>query len=127
MSKWRSLGIIGALLLLALPASAQDYRGRVQGKVLDSSQAVLPGVTVTLRNNATGVVVTRATDAAGHFIFDFVDPGIYTVIAELRGFKKAERTAIRVQQRGDVTGDLALEVGGSRRRSPSWPSRRRCS
>ncbi len=78
MSKWRNLGIVGALILLALPASAQDYRARVQGKVIDSSQAVLPGVTVTLSNDATGVVVTRATDPAGRFLFDFVEPGTYT-------------------------------------------------
>jgi hypothetical protein len=112
MSKWRNLGVVGALILLALPASAQDYRGRVQGKVMDSSQAVLPGVTVTLTNDATGVVVTRPTDAAGGFVFDFIEPGTYTVTAELDGFKKAEEKGLRVSQRAQITKDFVLEVGG---------------
>ena len=111
MSKWRNLGIVGALILLALPASAQDYRGRVQGKVMDSSQAVLPGVTVTLSNDATGVVVTRATDPAGGFVFDFIEPGTYTMVAELDGFKKAEEKGVRVSSARRSTKDFVLDVG----------------
>ena len=106
------LGLAVIVAAVTSPAVAQDYRARVQGTVVDSSKAVLPGVTVTLRNDATGVVVTRVTDAAGHYIFDFVESGTYTVIAELPGFKKAENSAIRVQQRGDVTSDFTLDVGG---------------
>ena len=89
---------------MVVPASAQDYRARVQGVVTDESQAALPGVTVTLLNEATGVSVFKVTDAQGHYLFDFVEPGTYTVSAELTGFKKAERKGIRVQQRGDVVG-----------------------
>ena len=39
-------------------------------------------------------------------------PGIYTITAELQGFKKREQRNVRVQQRGDVTADLTLAVGG---------------
>ena len=42
----------------------------------------------------------------GRYLFDFVEPGTYTVTAELDGFKKAEQKTIRVPQRGDVTVDL---------------------
>src|SRR6266511_5951706 len=52
----------GALAIFGSPAVAQDYRARVQGSVLDESKGVLPGVSVTLRNDATGVAVTRITD-----------------------------------------------------------------
>jgi hypothetical protein len=98
-------------LLLAASATAQDYRARVQGTVVDSSQAVLPGVTVTLRNEATSVAVTRTTTGTGIYVFDFVEPGTYTISAELDGFKKAAQTGIRVQQRGDVTARLVMELG----------------
>ena len=104
--------LVACLLALAAAAGAQDYRARVQGTVVDTSKAVLPGVNVTLKNDATGVTSTRQTDATGRYIFDFVEPGTYTITAELDGFKKGEETAIRVQQRGDVTTDFALEVGG---------------
>jgi hypothetical protein len=108
----RRLGILGCLCLLAAPASAQDYRARIQGTVMDASKAALPGVTVTLQNDATGVAVTRVTDGAGRYVFDFVEPGMYTIRTELQGFKQAEQKNIRVQQRGDVTVDLSMEIGG---------------
>ena len=106
------LGVVACLLMGAASVRAQDYRARVQGTVVDSSQAVLPGVTVTLRNDATNVAVTRVTSGTGSYVFDFVDPGTYTITAELDGFKKAEQKAMRVQQRGDVTARLTMEVGG---------------
>jgi len=103
---------VACLFLAAASVGAQDYRARVQGAVVDSSQGVLPGATVTLRNEATNVAATRVTNATGAYVFDFVDPGTYTISAELDGFKKAEQTGIRVQQRGDVTARLVLELGG---------------
>ncbi len=102
----------GLCCALATLASAQDYRGRVQGSVFDESQGALPGATVTLLNDATGVSSTRVTEGDGRYLFDFVEPGIYTLTAELDGFKKAEQKNVRVQQRGDVTVDLTLSVGG---------------
>jgi hypothetical protein len=109
---WTSILVVACLATSMASASAQDYRARVQGTVVDTSQGVLPGATVTLINEATGVSVTRPSSAAGHYIFDFVEPGVYTVRAELDGFKKAEEKGIRVGQRGDVTAKMVLEVGG---------------
>ncbi|MPZ16663.1 MAG: hypothetical protein GEV06_01925 [Luteitalea sp.] len=103
---------VGSLMLLAPLANAQDYRARVQGAVEDSSQGALPGATVTLVNTATGVAVARVTNEEGRYLFDFVEPGMYTVTAELEGFKQAEQQNVRVQQRGDVTANLTLDVGG---------------
>jgi hypothetical protein len=113
MMKWiRTLGVAGLLILLALPVFAQDYRARVQGSVFDESKAALPGATVTMTNDATGVKAFKVSDPQGRFLFDFVDPGVYTVVAELEGFKKAERKGIRAQQRGDVTVELTMQIGG---------------
>jgi hypothetical protein len=109
---WMTLGVLVTFALLAVPAGAQDYRGRVQGSVGDSSQGALPGTTVTLRNDATAVEVTNVTNTEGKYIFDFVDPGTYTIVAELQGFKSAEQRNVRVQQRSSMTVDLVLSVGG---------------
>ena len=103
--------IVGQLLALAAPMAAQDYRGRVQGTVTDESQGALPGASVTLTNNATGVAVTRPTTAEGRYIFDFVEPGTYTIVAELDGFRRVEQRNVAVAQRGDVTANLTLRVG----------------
>ena len=72
--------------------------------------------------------VFKVTDAQGHYLFDFVEPGTYTVSAELTGFKKAERKAIRVQQRGDVTANLTLvDRHAERDGHGAGRGRRRCS
>jgi len=105
------LALFASVLSMASVASAQDYRARVQGVITDESQGALPGVTVTLLNEATNVSVFKVSDPQGHYLFDFVDPGTYTVFAELTGFKKSERKGIRVQQRGDVSANLTLAIG----------------
>jgi Carboxypeptidase regulatory-like domain len=104
------LGLLVWFILLA-PASAQDYRGRVQGHVVDESKAAIPGATVTLKNDATAVVATRVTNNEGRYLFDFVEPGSYSLTAELEGFSKAEQRGLRVQQRGDATADFTLKIG----------------
>ena len=86
---WMTLGVVGAVVWLAAPAAAQEYRGKLQGQVVDDSRGVLPGVTLTLRNDATGVTVDRISDAEGRYRFDFVDPGTYSVTAALQGFRSA--------------------------------------
>ena len=106
------IAVVGHLLMFTAAAAAQDYRGRVQGVVLDSTHAALPGTTVTMVNDATGVAVTFVADRDGHYLFDFVEPGVYTITGELQGFKKAQQRNVRVPQRGSLTVDLALEIGG---------------
>jgi hypothetical protein len=103
-----------ALVLGTLCASelvAQDYRAKVQGVVTDSSKAALPGATVMLSNDNTGVETVRTSNESGHYIFDFVDPGTYTVGIEMPGFSKFVRKNILVQVRGDVTVDAVLTIG----------------
>jgi hypothetical protein len=107
---WIRLGVIGVVLLLAGTVQAQDYRARLQGQIADESRGALPGVTVTLVNEATGVTATRVTDAECRYLFDFVEPGSYTVNADLQGFRSAAQKAVRVSQRGDVTVDLLLGI-----------------
>ena len=59
MFECASSSTTSALLLASSPrASAQTFRGGISGRVADSTGAVLPGVTVTATNDATGVART---------------------------------------------------------------------
>jgi hypothetical protein len=103
-----------ALLVVFLAigaASAQEYRGRVQGVITDAVGGVIPGATVVLKNDATGVATSRGTNPEGRYLFDYVDPGTYTLTIEVTGFKTAIQKNIVVGQRGDVTVDMKLEIG----------------
>ncbi len=102
------------LALLCLPAGislAQEYRGRVQGIVTDPSQAAVVGAKVTLRNIATGIEAVRDTDTVGRYLFDFVQPGTYTVAVEHAGFQRFLQENLTVLTRGDVTVNAMLTVG----------------
>lgn len=99
------------VLLTAAAAFSQDYRGKVQGLVTDSSDAVIPAAKVTLLNDNTGIAAVRDSDASGKYFFDYVEPGTYTVSAEAGGFARTIQRNVTVQVRGDVTVNLALNVG----------------
>jgi len=92
-------------------AWGQDYRARVQGVVTDATEAVIPGATVVLTNAQTGVSASRQTNPAGAYVFDFVEPGTYTLTVEAEGFQRFVRENIMVPIRGDVTVNVQLQVG----------------
>jgi len=106
--------LVAGLVLATLFAGssiAQELRGRVQGLVTDPTEAVVAGASVTLRNVNTGVDTTRETNQVGHYVFDYVSPGTYTVTVELQGFNTFVQQNILVETRGDVTVNAALRVG----------------
>ena len=51
------------------------------------------------------------TDAYGHYLFDLVEPGAYTLTAEMQGFARFLQENILVQNRGDVTVNVKLQLG----------------
>lgn len=81
----RTFAAIIAILLLALPAAAQEQRGTIEGVVKDTSGAILPGVTVEAKS-ATGAVLSTTSDAGGVYRFPSVAPGTYQVSAALSSF-----------------------------------------
>jgi carboxypeptidase family protein len=110
--KLRSSSLVILLLSLTGLIYAQDYRAKLQGIVSDASGGGLAGAKVTLRNVGTGVEVTRQTNAEGLYIFDFVESGTYLVTVEAQGFKRFEQRNIPVQNRGDITVNAKMEIGG---------------
>src|SRR2546425_9062899 len=90
----RSLLILVTLGLLALapiPAAAQGQSSAVQGRVLDESGAALPGVTVVVTHQDSGVFRQVVSNADGSYFVANIVPGPYRITAELQGFKKYER------------------------------------
>ena len=111
-------GIRSALLTLlastcfALPAAAQGF-GAIGGTIADTSDAVLPGVAVTL-SSAQGTVGSNqqtTSDARGAYQFLRLVPGTYTVKAALQGFRPAEQRNIVVNADVTARADLKLEIG----------------
>jgi len=100
------------LLWIAVPfASAQGRTADIVGVVTDSSGAVVPGATVTVKNLATNDERTTVTQAAGSYQFTLLPPGRYTIKAELAGFKTWTVAEITLAAADRVTIDPKLEVG----------------
>jgi hypothetical protein len=103
----RRLTLLPLAAVLATGLFSQEYRGRIQGAVTDTSQAAVVGAAVTLLNVKTGVATTQVTNEAGRYLFDLVDPGTYTVTVEFAGFSKFLQENVNLQLRGDITVNAA--------------------
>ena len=100
------------LLLFALAtAFAQDPRGTLTGRVLDSSDAAIPGAEVRVTNSATGVSAAARSNQSGIYAIPYLLPGKYRVTAEMAGFKKYSRDGIEIRVNDTVDLPLRLEVG----------------
>src|SRR6266567_3836674 len=84
----------------------------IRGTVTDSSGAVLPGVTVTVKNNDTGVVREFVTNSDGLYDTNSILPGNYTISFSKEGFQKLVRGPVALQV-GLVTINGNLKVGSS--------------
>lgn len=101
----------GACVLAGARAPAQESRGSISGRVVDSSGAAVPGAAVAATNAATNVSELTQTGPSGQYAVLYLTPGRYTVSAELPGFRKAARQVeVRVADR--LSLDLTLEPGG---------------
>src|SRR5437667_3487419 len=104
--------VLGALLVAAAAtgAAGQGFQGGLRGAVRDPN-GVVPGVEVTLTNEATSIKRSVVSNDAGEYVFASVEPGTYTVRAALQGFKTVERRAVRIGTQQFLVLDLLLEVG----------------
>ena len=100
-----------ALLLGVATASAQQGTTEVRGRVLDPQGAMLPGVTVTVRTQDTGMFRETVSGPDGTFIVGGIVPGRYELSAELQGFKKFLRRDVELEIGKTTSIDLPLEVG----------------
>jgi carboxypeptidase family protein/TonB-dependent receptor-like protein len=105
------LGTLILALALSAPVFAQATTGTISGTVTDESKAVLPGVTVLVRNVETGATRTLVTDDRGQFRALSLPPGVYAVSAELQGFSPARREQLALEIGRDLPADLSLKVG----------------
>ena len=105
------LGLVSALLLLPSFVFAQaSGTGTVTGRIVDSSGAVLPGVTVTMKSPQALGQFTAISDSQGLYRIANLPPATYEARAELQGFQTVvQPVAVRVSTTLSV--DFTLSVG----------------
>jgi hypothetical protein len=108
----RLLASVAICVLLAVPVLAQEQTGILQGKVVDASGAVLPGVSVTISGptilGGSRVAVTAGT---GTYRLPTIPVGLYAVSFELSGFTTKVYKDVRIDANVTYTLDADLSVG----------------
>lgn len=91
---------------------AEQTTATLSGRVLDTSGAVLPGASVTVRNINTGLQRSVTSGADGRYAVPSLSVGSYEIRAELSGFRLLVRRGITLTLGDSAVVDLTLEVGG---------------
>lgn len=102
--------LLSLALAPALALAQATGTGTVTGRVTDSSGAVLPGVTVTLKSPQALGSFTAISDDQGVYRISSVTPATYEARAELDGFQPAAH-AVTIRIGSTATVDFALNVG----------------
>src|SRR5262249_23676252 len=73
---------------------------------------LISGAAVTLTHTATGADRRTQSDDRGGFVFTGLQPGEYRLVVSASGFKRLERSGIRLSAQETLpVGNLTLEVG----------------
>lgn len=107
-------GVVLVLLLFLFtappPAAAQETTGTITGVATDTTGAVLPGVTVSVKHVQTGRTQEFVTTETGRYTAPLLQPGQYEVTFTLSGFQPRTVTGIEVHvnDRLEVNGTLGV-------------------
>ena len=120
MRGFRLKWILIALILLVVPwvssilvhpIHAQSGTGTIAGMVKDETGGIVPGVEVSVRNEATNVERSTVSNGSGFFRLQGLHPGIYQVKAELTGFRTTVNSGVELTVGAVLSLDFTLEVG----------------
>src|SRR5688572_12901433 len=104
--------LLGVLVVNSTLAVAQQGTADLRGRVIDQQGAVLPGVTVVVRHQESGLFRESVSSTDGTFLLSGMTPGMYEVTAEMASFKKYSQRDVRLEVGRTTQVELKLEVGG---------------
>ena len=115
MKRYFGVAVSVAVLAWATAAQAQvSITGGIAGMVQDSTDALVPGATVSLVDEGTGAKKTAVTDANGAFAFRDLNFGSYQVTVKLPGFQSAvyNKVIVEAGRTTDIRVRLAVGIIG---------------
>lgn len=106
------LAIILFICVGAAFAQTQSNAADLTGSVVDPSDAIVPGATVTVKNIATGIARTDTVGDSGTFQFIALPPGDYEITAEAATFKKTVISPVKLTVGQAAELKIQLKIGG---------------
>src|SRR5436309_3916627 len=112
MSRVPLVSVLAAFLLAAATLLlAQQGTAEIGGKVLDDQGAVLPGVSIVVTNEETGLFREVTSGADGSYFASQLTPGRYRIAAKLASFRTFERGGLVLAVGKTLTIDVTMAVG----------------
>ena len=103
--------LIVGLLMCAVSVFAQQGTSEIRGRLNDAQGGALPGVSITVRNQDTGMFRETVSNPDGTYFVSGIVPGVYELTAELQSFRKYQRKDVRLEVGKTTTIDIELAVG----------------
>ena len=107
----KRVSLAALVLLIAAPVFAQRFTAAIRGTVTDQTAGSIPGASVTITNENTGLTRTVPTNAEGNFSFADLPVGSYRVEVALAGFKTAVRSQVVLNVADVRAVNFVLETG----------------
>src|SRR3989440_5795460 len=114
-SGFLELLVIAVVVMIAVTTGVvfgQGFSAAISGIVRDTSGAVVPGVSITVKHVESGLTRTVITSETGGYNIPALPIGPYEVSTDLPGFKKEVRRGINLAVGQEAVVNLTLEVGG---------------
>lgn len=99
------------MLTIHSPVFAQTDQGRIVGTVDDPNGAVVPGATITVRNERTGEERTATASDEGLYIVPALKPSFYTVTVSASNFKTTTNNNVQLLVGQELNLNLQLQTG----------------
>src|SRR6185295_4072216 len=117
MTMWTGCTRIGAALgialMLTLPSLAfAQGDARFSGTVVDKTGAIVPGATVTVKNERTGEERAATSNSDGRYVVPGLKPSTYTLRVKFGQFSPLEYTGLELVAAQDFALDLQLQPAG---------------
>src|SRR5215510_10081304 len=114
----RIVGRVGTAIfvLIALGTClsvAQTAASTISGTVKDTSGALVPGVSITIKHTESGLTRTIVSGERGGYNVSLLPVGAYEITTTMPGFKQAVRSGINLVVGQEAVVDLTLEVGAN--------------
>ncbi|NOT61716.1 MAG: hypothetical protein HOP19_15990, partial [Acidobacteria bacterium] len=102
-----------SLLITPSAALAQAVSGTLLGAVSDQNGASVPGAKLTFTHPATGLTRSITSDESGEYVAPNLPTGLYNIVVEANGFKKANLTNVQLGVDQKLRVDVKLEIGAA--------------
>jgi len=110
--RWLTAAAFAVVSLSGIAIAQTAATGNIEGVVTDTTGAVLPGVSVVVKNTGTNVTRELVTDGAGRYRANALQPGVYEVTAALGGFQTGTFGNLEVQVGQTLSADLKMRAAG---------------